>query len=53
MQMILFLTATEADFSNCHLKDDLSKTNDWGYKWKMSSNPDSTKPPGGLSSDYT
>ena len=40
----LFSTVTDEVLSNSHLNDDLSKINDWAYKWKMSFNPDSTKP---------
>ena len=29
--------------SNSHLNDDLSKINDWAYKWKTSFNRDSTE----------
>ena len=34
---------TDELLSNYHLNDDLSKINDWAYKWKMSFNSDSTK----------
>ena len=40
----LFSTVTDEALSNSHLNDDLSKINDWAYKWKKSFNPDSTKP---------
>ena len=30
--------------SNSYLNDDLKQINDWAYKWKMSFDPDSTKP---------
>ena len=40
----LFSTVTDEALSNSHLHDNLSKINDWAYKWKMSFNPDSTKP---------
>ena len=40
----LFSTVTDEALSNSHLNDDLSKINDWCYKWKMSFTPDSTKP---------
>ena len=39
----LFLTVTDEALSNHHLRDDLSKINDWAYKWKMSFNPGSTR----------
>ena len=34
---------TDEVLSNYHLNVDLSKINDWAYKWKMSFNSDSTK----------
>ena len=37
----LFSTVTGPALSKSHLNNDLSKTNDWAYKWKMSLNPDS------------
>ena len=40
----LFSTATDEAFSNSYLNDDLKNMNEWSYKWKMSFNPDSTKP---------
>ena len=40
----LFLSVADEALSNSHLNDDFSKINDWDYKWKMSFNPDSTKP---------
>ena len=40
----LFLIVTDEALSNSYLNDDLKKNNDWDYKWKMSFNPDSTKP---------
>ena len=40
----LFWIVTEEALSNSHLNDDLSKINDWTYKWKMSYSHDSTKP---------
>ena len=40
----LFLIVTDEAFPNSYLNDDLSKINDWAYKWKMSFNRDSTKP---------
>ena len=40
----LFLIVTDEALSNSYLNDDLKKINDWAYKWKMSFNPDSTKP---------
>ena len=40
----LFSTATDKALPNSHLINDLSKINDWTYKWKQSFNPDSTKP---------
>ena len=39
----LFLTIADEALSNPHLKDDLSKINDWVFKWKMSFNPDSMR----------
>ena len=38
------MTVIDAALSNSHLNDDLSKINDWAYKWKMSYNPDGAKP---------
>ena len=40
----LFSTVTDEDLSNSHLNNDLSKINDWAYKWKMSFNSNSIKP---------
>ena len=40
----LFSIVTDEALSNSHLNDDLSKINDWTYKWKISFNTDSTKP---------
>ena len=40
----LFAVVTDKALSNSQLNDDLNKINDWAYKWKMSSNPDITKP---------
>ena len=40
----LYSTVTDEDLSNSHLNNDLSKINDWAYKWKMSFNPNSVKP---------
>ena len=40
----LFSTVTDEALSQSHLNDDLSNINDCAYKWKMSVNPDSTKP---------
>ena len=40
----LFLTVADEALSNSYLNDDFSKINDWDYKWKMSFNPDNTKP---------
>ena len=40
----LFFIVTDEALSNSYLNDDLKKINDWAYKWKMSFNPDSTKP---------
>ena len=40
----LFSTVTDETLSNSHLNDDLTKINDWAYKWKMRFNLDSTKP---------
>ena len=40
----LFLSVTDEALSNSHLNDNLSEINDWVYKWKMSFDPDSTKP---------
>ena len=39
-----FSIVTDAALSNSHLNDDVSKINDWAYRWKISFNPDSTKP---------
>ena len=39
----LFLTVTDIAFLNSHLKDDLSKINDWTYSWKMGFYPNITK----------
>ena len=41
--IFLILTVTDAALSNSHLNNDLSKINDWTYKWKKSFNPDSAK----------
>ena len=40
----LFSIITDEALSHSYLNDDLKKLNDWAYKWKMSFNPDSTKP---------
>ena len=40
----LFSTVTDEGLSKSYLNDNLSKINDWDYKWKMGFNPDSTKP---------
>ena len=40
----LFSIVADEALSNSYLNDDLKKINDWAYKWKMSFNPDSTKP---------
>ena len=40
----LFSIVTDEALLNYYLNDDLKKINDWAYKWKMSFNPDSTKP---------
>ena len=40
----LFSTVADEALSNSYLNDDLKKSNDWAYKWKMNFNPDSTKP---------
>ena len=40
----LFSTVTDKALSHSHLNEDLSNLNDCAYKWKMSFNPDSTKP---------
>ena len=40
----LFSTVTDEALPNSHLNDDLSKINDWDYKWKMSFNPDIAAP---------
>ena len=40
----LFSTVTDKALSNSHLNDDLTKINDWVYKWEMNFNSDSTKP---------
>ena len=40
----LFSAVTDAALSNSHLNDNLSQINDWTHNWKMSFNPDSTKP---------
>ena len=39
----LFSIVTDEALSNSHLNDDLSKINDWTYKWKTSFNRDSTE----------
>ena len=39
----LFSTVTDEALSNSYLNDNLSKINDWAYRWKMSFNPDGTK----------
>ena len=39
----LFAAVTDEALSNSHLNDDLSKINNWAYKWKMSFNPEITK----------
>ena len=39
----LFWIVTEGALSNSHLNDNLSKINDWTYKWKMTYSHDSTK----------
>ena len=40
----LFSIVADEALSNSYLNNDLKKINDWAYKWKMSFNPDSTKP---------
>ena len=40
----LFSTVTDDALSNSYLNDDLSKINDSAHKWKISFDPDSTKP---------
>ena len=40
----LFSIFSNVAQSNSELSPDLTKINDWAFKWKMSFNPDSTKP---------
>ena len=40
----LFSIVTNVAQSNSQLNSDLTKINDWAYKWKMNFNPDYTKP---------
>ena len=40
----LFSIVADDALSNSYLNDDLKQINDWAYKWKMSFDPDSTKP---------
>ena len=40
----LFSIVNNGAQSNSQLSSDLTKTNDWAYKWKMRFNPDYTKP---------
>ena len=36
-------TVNDAALSNSHLNNNLSKINNWPYKWKLSFNPDGSK----------
>ena len=40
----LFSIVNNVAQSNSRLSSDLTKINDWAFKWKMSFNPDYTKP---------
>ena len=40
----LFSIVSNIAQSNSQLSSDLTKINDWAFKWKMSFNPDYTKP---------